>query len=211
MTEEEKLYKRIKKYSVVILFVVAPLTLIMFIYALICTGYMCGIEFFVVLFLITIPSALFLHPLLFLMACYKTTGCMVESNRKYIKFYMKFTVYILIIAIAFPISTVSSPMTFLTVSLLLMLAWGLDESWRKGIESNLKFIVFAVIVVIALLLSFASSPTPSLVVSFISMLIWSIVSVGAPIYMLIKELKSSANKKLLIISYIMPLIVLIEF
>jgi len=211
MIEEVKLYRRIKKCSAIILFIVVPLTFFTFIYALTCTSYMCGGEFFIVLFLITIPGALFLRPLLFVMACYKITSRMDESVRRYIKLYLQSTVFMVIIVLAFSISVVSSPMSFLAASSILMLAWGMGKSERKDVESYYKFAVFVVIIIIALLFSFASTPTPSMVVSFISMLVWSVASVGLRIYLLIKGLKSSASKKWLIISYFMPLVGLIEF
>jgi len=120
--EEVKLYRRIKMFSVVILLIVVPLTLYSFIYSLTCTGSSCGIWFSIVLVFITIPSALFLHPLLFVMACYKITGSIGKPIRSGIAVYLMFTV-VVIILIVLLLRFGVPPLPFLAISLISVLAW----------------------------------------------------------------------------------------
>lgn len=123
MNEEEKLYRKVKRRSVVISFIVVLLMLLFFINELSCTSSSCNIWCTLALIIISIPSALFLHPLFFVMACYKITGSLDESDRRDIKFYLMFTNFVVITFIML-LWFESLPMPFVVVSLISMLVWG---------------------------------------------------------------------------------------
>jgi len=128
-------------FSIIILLPVVPLTLYSFIYSLTCTGSSCEIWFSMVLIFITMPSALFLHPFLFVMACYKITGSICKSIRSALAVYLVFTVFVVIILIVFLRFEVPL-LLFLAVSLISMFSWIVVSVFipiyllNEGLDSN---------------------------------------------------------------------------